>query len=77
MINDHAHGTWVKVSQELPKNNTLVMTLNGKGMLGIHHYTDDEFIGMMPTDLGPVAKWCKNPDGGDMITLEPILETLE
>lgn len=72
-IIDYTAGHWVSVKKELPKENSCVMTMTENKMLGICLYGDNEFISLMPTPLGEVAYWTKNPDGSDglMMELEP------
>ena len=58
--------TLIDVRNELPANESIVFTVTESGAMGMCYYTDDEFISLMPTFLGHVKKWWKNPDGGNL-----------
>jgi len=49
------------------------MTMTKDKMLGLCYYCDAEFLSLMPTNLGEVAFWTKNPNGSDgfLVELEP------
>lgn len=74
---DYTAGHWVSVKDELPKEDSCVMTMTATKMMGICYYGDGEFISLMPTPLGEVAYWTKNPEGSDGLLMELEPEPME
>lgn len=52
-------GKWIKVSDRLPKNIGIKLTMTKDKSFGLASFVDDEWIQFLPTFLGEVFYWCE------------------